>query len=205
MPHGEGRKSYPKGGLIFEEGKRANGLFCIISGKVKVTRLTESGREQILHLAGQMDVIGHRALLAGDTYKASAVALEEVSVGYVPRQVFLDLISTDPELAMQMLALLSNDLDLSDSRRLDMATKTVRERLAELLLLLKDTYGVKEDGITVDISLSREEIAGIIGAAKEVVIRNLTHFKEEKLIESKGRQIRLLDPATLLNIARQND
>lgn len=205
MPGGEGRKTFKKGEYIFEEGKHANGLFCILSGKVKITRLGEGGKEQILRLAGPRDVIGYRALLGGDQYHASAVALEDAAVGYVPRKIFFDILNENPEVSRQMLQLLSQELDRSETSRVDIATKTVRERLAEVLLLLGETYGVLEDGQTLDINLTREDLAGMVGAAKEVVIRNLATLKEECHIETRGRQILLLDKPALIRIARIND
>lgn len=205
MPNGEGRKSFRKGEYIFEQGKHANGMFCILSGKVKITRLGEGGKEQILRLAGTRDVIGYRALLGGKTYHASAIALEDAMVGYVPRKVFFEILNSNPEISMQMLELLSQELDQSESKRVDIATKSVKERLAEVLLLLKETYGLQADGLTLGINLSREDLAGMVGAAKEVIIRNLAQLKEENLIDTKGKQIMLLNHQGLVKAARLND
>jgi CRP/FNR family transcriptional regulator len=205
MPDGQGRRSFKKGDYIFEEGRHANGLFCILSGKVKITRLGEGGKEQILRLAGPRDVIGYRAILGSEQYHASAVALEDAVVGYVPKKIFFDILNENPEVSRQMLQLLSQELDRSETSRVDIATKTVRERLAEILLLLSETYGVMEDGITLDINLSREELAGMVGAAKEVVIRNLASLREEGFIDTKGRQILILDKDALVRVSRVND
>ena len=111
----------------------------------------------------------------------------------------------NPQIVMEMLQLLSKELDESETRRIDLATKTVKERLAEVLLLLKESYGLEEDGLTLSISLSREDLAGMVGAAKEVVIRNLALLKEEGLVESKGRQLKLIDTAGLLKAAHLRD
>jgi len=205
MPNGEGRKSFKKGDNIFLEGEHANGLFCVISGKVKIVRLGDGGKEQIVRLAGKLDVIGYRALLAGQQYHASAVALEDTMVGYVPKKIFFEILNSNPEISMQMMRLLSQDLDQSEIKRVDIATKTVKERVAELLLLLKETYGTREDGKTLDIYLSREDLAAMVGAAKEVVIRSLAQLKDENLIESKGRDIILADIPGLIRTARLMD
>lgn len=205
MPEGQGRKSYKKGDAIFDEGSHANGLYCILSGKVKISRMGEGGKEQIVRLAGSRDVIGYRALLAGETYRSSAIALEDTQVGFVPKKTFYDILQSNPEMSMGMMKLLSQDLEQSETKRVDIATKTVRERLAEVLLLLKETYGTKEDDNILDINISRDELAGIVGAATEVLIRQLAKFKEEGLIETKGRQIRLIDPEGLLKISKLND
>lgn len=205
MPNGEGRKSFKRGESIFEEGKNANGLFCILSGKAKITKTGENGKEQILRLVSVRDVIGYGALLGGETYKASCIALEDTMVGYVPRGLFFEILNSSPQVAMMMLKMLSQELDESENRRVDIATKTVKERVAEVLLLLKETYGFLEDGATLDIKLSRDDLAAMVGAAKEVVIRALAQLKEEGLIESKGRQIRIVDDEGLLKTARIRD
>jgi CRP/FNR family transcriptional regulator, polysaccharide utilization system transcription regulator len=205
LPNGEGRRSFKKGDYIFEEGKHANGLFCILSGKVKITRLGDGGKEQILRLAGPRDVIGYRALLGSDQYRASAVALEDAVVGYVPKKIFFDVLNENPEVSRHMLQLLSQELDRSETSRVDIATKSVRERVAEVLLILGETYGTLEDGLTLDINLTREDLAGIVGAAKEVIIRNLTALKEEGFINTRGKQIQLLDKKALIRIARINE
>lgn len=205
MPDGEGRKSFKKGEYIFEEGRHANGIYCVLSGKVKITRLGDGGKDQIVRLAGTRDVIGYRALLGGQQYHASAVALEDTTVGYVPKKIFFDILNSNPEISMQMMRLLSQDLDNSESRMVDIATKTVRERLAEVLLLLKESYGSSADGDMLNINLSREDLAAMIGAAKEVVIRSLAQLKEEGYVETKGRQIRIVDDKGLFKIARLSD
>jgi CRP/FNR family transcriptional regulator, polysaccharide utilization system transcription regulator len=202
MQNGDGRKFFKKGDHIFEENNHANGLFCVISGKVKIVRLGEGGKEQIVRLAGKLDVIGYRALLADEKYHGSAVALEDTMVGFVPKKIFFEILNSNPEMSMQMMRLLSQDLDHSEIKRVDIATKTVRERVAELLLLLKEAHGTQEDGITLDIRLSRDDFAAMIGAVKEVVIRALAQLKDENLIEAKGRQISLLDIPGLIKVAK---
>jgi CRP/FNR family transcriptional regulator, polysaccharide utilization system transcription regulator len=151
MHSGNGRQCFKKGDHIFEENNHANGLFCVISGKIKIVRSGEGGKEQIVRLAGKLDVIGYRALLAGEKYHGSAIALEDTVVGFVAKKVFFEILNSNPEMSMQMMRLLSQDLDQSEIKRVDIATKTVRERVAELLLLLKETHGVMDDGITLDI------------------------------------------------------
>ncbi len=205
MPGGEGRKSFKKGEQVFVEGNHANGLFCILSGKVKICRTGDGGKEQIVRLAGSRDVIGYRALLAGETYRASAIALEDTVVGFVPKKIFYDILQSSPEISMGMMKLLSQDLDQSESKRVDIATKTVRERLAEVLLLLNETYGTLEDGKTLNINISRDDLAGMVGAATEVLIRQLAKFKEEGLVETKGRRIGVLNPEALLKISTLHD
>ncbi len=205
LPSGEGRRNYAKGESIFNEGQQAYGLFCILSGKVKILRSGDSGKDQILRLAGSRDVIGYRALLADETYKASAVALEDTSVGYVPKKIFFDILNSNPEISRGMMKLLSKDLERSESQMVDIATKSVIERVAEVLLLLKESYGFKADGQTLDMNLKREDLANMVGTATEVFIRQLARLKEDKLVDTLGRSIRLLDIPGLLRVARLHE
>lgn len=201
-PEASNRKEYRKGETIFEEGQPANGLYCILSGKVKISRLGENGKEQIVRLARTRDVIGYRALLSEGRYRASGTALEETFATFVPKTDFLESLKNNWDLALQMLRLLAQDLDRSESLMVDIATKSVRERVAEVLLLLRETYGLQNDGVTLEAHISREDLAGMVGAAKEVVIRCLATFKDEKIIEARGRTVRLLDQKALKRIAR---
>jgi CRP/FNR family transcriptional regulator len=201
----EGRKSFKRGESIFAEGAHSNGLFCVLSGKVKISRIGENGKEQIVRLAGARDVIGYRALIADEVYHSSAIALEDTVVGYVPKKTFFEILQSNQEISMAMMKLLSKDLDRSESKIVDIATKTVRERLAEVLILLKETYGLKIDGKTIDGNISRDELASIVGSATEVIIRQLAKFKEEGLVETHGRSIMILNANGLIQISKMND
>ncbi len=195
----DGRKriQYKKGETIFREGQSANGLFCIISGKVKILRNSEGGKEQIVRLAGDKEVVGYRALLSDELYKANAIAMAETEIGFVPKSVFFDILNHNPEMAMLMMKLLSNDLERSETIMVDIATKPVKNRVAEMLLLLQENFS-KYEGVELDtINISREDLAAMVGAAKEVVIRALTLLKEEGAIETKGQMIKIKEQQKL--------
>jgi len=195
----DGRKriQYKKGDTVFREGLSANGLFCIITGKVKILRNSEGGKEQIVRLAGAREVVGYRALLSDEMYKASAIAMDDTEIGFVPKSVFFEILNHNPEMAMLMMKLLSNDLERSETIMVDMATKPVKNRLAEMLLLLQENFS-KYEGVELDIiNISREDLAAMVGAAKEVVIRALTALKEEGMIETKGQAIKIKDQQKL--------
>jgi CRP/FNR family transcriptional regulator len=197
--------SYKKGQVIFSEGNRARGLYCINTGKVKLTKSGEEGKDQILHLAKSGDVMGYRALLSGDTFSCSAVAIEDAAVCFVPRELFFGIVEKNATLSMHLMRLLSNELKVAEQHLTDMAQKPVRERVAEALLFIKEAYGFEADGKTIAATLTREEIAGIVGTATETAIRVLTDFRQEALIETQGRKIAVLNLPKLLRVANIND
>jgi CRP/FNR family transcriptional regulator len=192
---------YKKGQIIFSEGNRPAGLYCINSGRVKVYQTGEDGREQILRLAKEGDIIGYRALIGGDVYSASATALEDSVICFVPRIKFFELLRVNSELSNRLLKLLSHDLKEAEHRLVGLAQKPVRERMAETLLTLKQFYGTQEDGQTINATLTREEIANFAGTVTETAIRVLSDFKNEKLITLSGRKIKILDTKGLLRAA----
>lgn len=194
-------RSYRKGTSLYYANDRAAGLYCVHDGKVKVVRISSDGREQILRLAKPGDALGYRALLGDGQHSTSAVALEDAHVCFVPREMFFSLLSSRPVFSLRLFELLSTELEETERKVVEMAQKPVRERLAEALLLLKSTYGLKEDNRTLNVKITREDLASIVGAATESVIRNLTELKTEGVVGLEGRSILLLDSSALMNVA----
>lgn len=196
---------YGKGQVVFQEGTMPFGLYCINSGKVKISTLGQEGKEQILRFAKNGDVVGYRALLSGDHYSASAVALEESNICFLPSASIQDLIRRNGHFAMELMKLLSENLKDAEKRLTHIAQKPVRERMAEAILFLKETYGLEPDGKTLNVSLSREEIANIVGTATETAIRLLSEFKNDHLIELNNKRISILDAKGLVRTANVQD
>ncbi|WP_461490472.1 Crp/Fnr family transcriptional regulator [Pontibacter sp. HJ8] len=197
--------AYKKGQLIFHEGGKPSGLYCINSGKIKITKMGSDGKEQIVRLAKPGDMIGYRALMADSNYSASAVALDDAVICFIPRSQFLELISQNADFASGLMKLLSNALGEAEERMVQMAYKPVRERLAEALLLLQKTYKQQEGEDHFTISISREDLASIVGTAKETTIRLLSDLKEEQVITTKGSSITILDTEKLYKICHLYD
>ncbi len=139
-------KIFRKGQVIFEEGTYPLGLFCVNNGKIKATQQGADGREQILHLAKNGDVMGYRALLSGDKYSCSAVALEDSSLCFIPAKVFTDMVAQNGKLALRIIHLFSDELKAAEKAVTDIAQKTVKERLAQSILMLHSYYGTEKDG-----------------------------------------------------------
>lgn len=195
--------SYKKGQIIFYEGNNAFGLFCIITGRIKLYKSGYDGRPQIVRLAGPGDLLGYRSLFANEPYHATAEALEETSICCIDKTAFYDVLRKDPDLAFNLLRKLSQELRVAEDLATSIAQKSARERMAELLLMLQESYGdFKKDGTKIGLHLSREEMAEMIGTTQETVIRLLSDFKKEKLVHVRERELTVLNAKALIEIAK---
>lgn len=192
---------FKKGEMIFKEGTHPRGLYCVQNGKIKVMQTGIDGKEQIIYLAKNGDIMGYRAILSGDTYSCSAKAIEDSNVCFVPLSLFTGMIETNAKLSLKLLHLLSNELKIAERNITTIAQQPVRERLAQTILLLKESYDVEADGCTINVSITREDIANIVGTARESVIRLLFELQKDKIIELKGKKIKILDHKKLANEA----
>jgi CRP-like cAMP-binding protein len=197
--------SYKKGQVIFMEGHPPHGLYCVNRGKIKVHQRGDIGKEHIVRLVGDGDIMGYRALLSGGYYSCSATALEDADICFVPRDIFFSMVSKDVSLSMAVMKLLSDDLKEAEHRLTNLAQKPVRERMAETLLFIKETYGFEPDGKILNVSLTREDIAGMVGTATETAIRLLSEFKSDGMIDLQGKRIALLDHKALVRTANLRD
>lgn len=195
--------TYKKGEIIFKEGSFASGVYCINSGKIKVSMLGDEGREQIVRLAKAGDIIGYKALLSSVRYSASAVAIDDSNVCFIPREAFIHTLK-DALLSFEMMRLLSDELRNAEGKITHLAQKPVRERMAETILFLKETYGIDEEE-NINVALSREEIANIVGTATETAIRLLSEFNKDKLIELSGKKIKIINTEKLSRVANLYD
>ncbi|MCB0700656.1 MAG: Crp/Fnr family transcriptional regulator [Chitinophagaceae bacterium] len=193
--------SFKKGQVIFNEGGHPLGLFCINDGKVKLEHSGIDGKEQIVRMAKGGDVLGYRALLSSERYNATAVALDDTDVCFIPKEPFFDVLKTNPRLSLDIIKMLSTELRKAEDTITDLAQKPVRERMAEALLFLKETYGYEEDGATINVVLSREDIANLVGTATETAIRLLSEFKKDGMVESVGKKLKITDSEKLIKTA----
>jgi CRP-like cAMP-binding protein len=197
--------TYKKGQTIFFQGNPPFGLYCINSGKIKITTTGNDGKESILRIAGPGDVLGHRSLFSDDTYHATATVIEDAVICFMDKKFIYKAIETEPTVALNLIQKLSREMGSAEARSAAMAQKNVRERLAELFLMLKKTYGIQEGKRwKLDIKLTREEIASMVGTANETVIRFISEFKDEGLIEQEGKTIFIVDEKKLVEFANLN-
>jgi CRP/FNR family transcriptional regulator len=182
---------YKKNQPLFIEGTFPRGVFCIHSGRVKIFTIGESGKEQIIHIAKAGEVVGFRTMFSDEPYKLSATAIEECNICLIKREDFLDYLQKKPELMHSVLKNLSMELGQRAVFIKNMAQKTVRERLASVLLILEEVYEGEM------INLSREDLANYVGTATETVIRLLKEFKDDNLLEIHVRKIEILNKGAL--------
>lgn len=194
---------YKRDQIIFYEGHTATGLYCINKGKVKIYKMNHEGKQQIIRLAKEGDIIGYSSMITGEVYSSSAEALEDALVCFIPKSIFLTIVQSNSDLFMKLIQLLSRDMKETENRFVTMAQNTVRERLAETLLMLKEFCGHDDHGL--DIALSRQDIANIVGTSTETTIRLLADFKDEKLIDFIGKKIKILDQRALIKTANISD
>lgn len=185
-----------KGEIIFEEGENVNGIFCIKDGVCKLTKLSPNGKDHIVKLVTKGELLGQRSMISDEPVNLSAVALEDMQVCFVPKNEIMGFFDKNNQFSMNVMKTICGDLKESDSQMVNMAQKTVKERLAETLLYLQDTFGKNEDD-TLKIQLTRDELASMIGTATESCIRLLSDFNKLGLIEIKGKKIILKDIAKL--------
>ena len=179
-----------KGDPIFEEGETVNGIYCIKDGVCKLSKLSANGKDQIVKLVKPGELLGQRSMISDEPANLSAIALEDMEVCFIPRNEVLQFFNNNNQFSMNIMKSICGDLKESDDHMVSMAQKTVKERLAETLLYLEDTFGKNENG-SLHIQLSREELAGMIGTATESCIRLLSEFAKNGLVNLNVKKITL--------------
>ena len=194
---------YKKGQRLIQEGTRPLGVYCIKSGKVKVFKLGQQGKEHITSILKEGDLVGYRAMLSDSLYHVSVEALEEVIACHIPREDFLKSFQSDKVLNNTLITELSAEVISLTNVITDIAQKPVRERTAATLVLLNSVYSSNNgdnNGDLSEINLTRESLANMVGTATETLIRIIHDFKEEELITTNGRKINIQDLKALQRI-----
>lgn len=191
--------SFKKGDVIFKEGMILNGVYCIKEGKCKLTKLSPNGKEQIVKFIKNGDMLGYRSVLGEEPVNLSVVALEDMEACFIPKKDIFDSIQNNKDFSKDMFKVVCHDLKDANATIANMAQKTVRERLADALLFLDETFGEDEEG-SINIKLSREEIANVIGTATESAIRLLSDFKKDNIIMLTGKKIKIQNESALKKI-----
>ena len=194
--------AYKKGEVIFRERAFASGIFYITEGKIKKYKLDKEGREQIIYVANRGELIGYHAVLSDELYPDSAAALEESTVAFIPKEDFMEALDRSDILSRRLLKTLSHEFAVLANSVAIFARRSARERLALQLIILREKYKVDfKPGMPVEINMGRDDLASLVGTARENVVRLLTEFKEEGILETKGRAIIIQDVGKLLIIA----
>lgn len=198
-------QSYQKGQRIFHEGSPAMGLHCVRQGKIKVTKSGGDSKEQIVRLAKDGDVLGFQSVLTETKYSTSAVALDDCVVCFIPRSDFFRVWQSNVQFSTSLMQMMAKALGAAEVQMLHLAYKPVRERLAEALLLLAHTFRKEGETQPFSIAIAREDLASLVGTAKETAIRLLSEFKDAGIIATRGSTVTLLKPNSLSAIASLYD
>ena len=202
ISHHKITNTYKKGQALFVQGTHPFGLYCISSGNIKLTQVGVDGKESIIRIVHAGDILGHRSLFTDEDFGKTATALEDTEVCFIDKKYILSLIEKNPSVALNIINKLSRDMGHAENKLSSLHQKNVRERLAELLLSLKATHGIKESNRwKLDLKLTREEMATMIGTANETLIRFMTEFKDAGIIEQEGKTIFIKNEQMLLEWA----
>ncbi len=189
---------FKRGQVLFHEGNPAYGVFCISTGKVKLTKMGSGGRESLLQIAGPGDLVGFQHIVKAGLNDVTATALEDTQVCFLDRLYLQQLVKDENSCAMELFGHLARDMAGLQERMSAFQSKSVRERVAFLLVDLNRRFGVADgEARRLIIQLSRDEMAAMLGVATETLIRELSTLKEEGLLEQDGKTILLPDVAAL--------
>ncbi len=193
---------YKKNEIIFREGASPSGIFYITSGKVKKYKVDKDGKEHIIYVANTGELLGYHAILAEGRYPDSAAALEESQIAFIPKEDFIKVLNRSDVLPKRLLKLLSHEFGVLANSLSLFTQKSVRERLALQLIVLREKYKVNfQPGMPVEINMSRDDLANLVGTVRENIVRVLSEFKEKGIVSTRGRKIIVHDVKLLIRIA----
>lgn len=187
---------YKKGDLIFKEGEKLNGVYCVRDGVSKLSKLSPNGKHQIVKIAKKGEILGQRSVVADEQTNLSATALNDTAMCFIPKQLIVDKINDNPEFTRNLLKVMAEDLRDSDNFIVNMSQNNVKQRIAESLLYLYTNFGTDDEGF-LSITLSREDLANIVGTATESCIRLISELKKEGYIITKGKKTKIEDVKAL--------
>lgn len=180
---------YKKGQVLFNQGSPPLGVYCVLDGQIKIFKNSENGTETITRLATCGDVLGLRGVLTDQSHPASAKVMQDSSVCFIDRNFFKELIKRSPVASQNLIYKLAQEVTKLEQQVENINTKTVRQRLIQLLLSFCQTYGIRKAGeVLIDLKITRAEIASMIGTTSETVIRTISDLNESGLIRQEGKK-----------------
>lgn len=194
-------KFYDKGENLYFEDDKLFGSYYIYSGIIKIYQTGSEGKEQIIRFSNSKELIAFRSVINQELACTSAKAIVESLMLYIPSKLLIKLLKSNSEFAFQMIRIVCSELGESNGYITDIAQKSVKRRLAEILVKLTNSFGLDNE-MVLKLSISREELANMVGTATETVIRIMKEFKNEKIIESRGRKLLILNLDRLKEISR---
>lgn len=194
---------YKKNEIIYKNLDTPTHIMCLIHGKVKIYKEGVGGKNQIIRVIKPNEFFAYRAYFASENYRTTAMAIENCTIVAFPIGILIKLMEQNFNVSLFFIKYLCYEIGKSDDRTVNLTQKHVRGRLAEALMFLKDSYGLEEDGATLNIYLSREDLANLSNMTTSNAIRTLSAFVNEKLVATDGRKIKILNEEELRNISQQ--
>ncbi len=191
-------QTFDRGQTVLSEGEPAKGFFVLVTGRVKIFKLSPEGKEQILHIVGSGESFGEVPMFAGGHFPANAETIEKSRIFFFPRAAFLDLIQKDPSLAMNMLAELSRRLRQLTRLVEELSLKEVPGRFAAYVLYLSEGMNNADE---VELDITKGQLASLLGTIPETLSRILGKMSSQRIIEVRGRKVRLLDRGAIEDLA----
>ncbi len=186
---------------LIHEGSPVHGVYFIQSGKIKVYKEALRDKSQVVRLAKSGDILGYEVFGGEAQYPVSAITLAESLVCFIPSGLYLSLLKYNSELSIRVMFHYAEELRRTETRLRNMALMTVREKVADALLTISDTFGVSDDG-ALDVAITRKDIAEIAGTNSEQVSRYISEFKSEGILDTDGKKIMLLNPDGLKKLLK---
>jgi CRP/FNR family cyclic AMP-dependent transcriptional regulator len=193
--------SFKKKQLIYKEGAHPHYLYYIIRGKVKTFKTHEDGKDLVMDLYNEGDFFGYVSLLEGAAHKESAESMEETDLALIPKKDFEDLVNSNPAITKKFIALLAKNIIVKETQLLGIAYNTLRKKVAGALLSLQKKYHTNK-AAPYQVDISREELATIAGTATESLIRTLSDFKSEGLVDIKSGKVLIANDSKLETLIR---
>ena len=193
-------KKIKKGEPLFEEGDKLKGVYCVREGVSKLSKLSANGKDQIVKLASKGEVMGQRSVISEESANLSAIAVNDMEVCFIPKEAIVNTLHKNPDFTFEVLRHMAHDLREADDVIVNMSQKTVKQRIAEAFLYLKNNFGEDKNGFLA-LTLSREDIANVVGTATESCIRIISEFKKEGMLKGSGKKLGIADEKKLRDLA----
>ncbi len=197
---GKTSHTFKKGDVIFDEGENLKGIYCLRYGIAKLSKLSTNGKDQIIKFVSDGEVLGQRSVISREPANLRAVAINDIDSCFIPKNLILNNLENNPNFSLEILQNLAHELKEADDVIVNISQKPVKNRIAETLLHLKDSFGVDQEGFMI-IQLSREDISNIVGTATESCIRMLSELKKEGFIVTSGKRIKITNKVALQKLA----
>jgi CRP-like cAMP-binding protein len=196
------RMEVKKGNVLFSEGAFSKGIYILRKGKIKIYQTNKEGKESIVYIFKNGEILGYRPLLCDAPHPTSGAALEDCVITFIARKKFFEALDHSPILARRLLVNLSHEFSVLVNKISVFAQQPAKERVALALRILNEKYKNEgKENSPVVINLSRDDIASYAGTTIETLVRMLRHLKDENIIKTKGRQIMILKPTELEKIS----